>query len=478
MPAYAVNGGGETTDALVPSLGAFNAPGVTDVISVNPTGLNPANSNIRNYYALYPQKEAVQRYYGATVRLNGHFDGFDVRYIGSANRYTYKEHEEWGEGDQLATGVISYVDPNGITTYPDSQLLYAEYHWFTTNEVNILSTGDSPLQWVAGLYNFNEGFKQPEEISLAGQAQLATPLTLTGAAAPANKNRDVIFQQGRMGAETYAGFGQVDYKVTSTIKATIGARYTYDAKYGNDDARYLAFGPQIGIPLPVAFDISSVSLPLNGIAQRGATAAVLNPVTGIYTRKLAADWHGTTGTAGLQWQPDNSTNLYAKYSRGYKSGGFNSGYGIAANPETDPESSNDYQVGIKKNFGRTLQVNVDAFYDQYYNAQIPVSVSNGGLLSAEFFNLPQARSDGVELETVYSPIRPLQLIFNYGFNDTSVVSSGCVVDAAGDPTATRVGATPGNCPILPGGGPWSGSEGWGAAERPKKQAGVRCGLYV
>ena len=314
-----------------------------------------------------------------------------------------------------------------------------------------MSTGDSPFQWVAGLYNFNEGFKQPEEISLVGQTQLSNPLTLTGAAAPANKNRDVVFQQGRMGAETYAGFGQVDYKIIPTVKATVGVRYTYDAKYGDDDARYLAFGPQIGIPLPVAFDISPVALPLGGIAQRGATAAVLNPVTGIYTRKLAADWHGTTGTAGLQWQPDNSTNLYVKYSRGYKSGGFNSGYGIAANPETDPESSNDYQVGIKKNFGRTLQVNIDAFYDQYYNAQIPISVSNGGLLSAEFFNLPEARSDGIELETVYSPIKPLQLIFNYGFNDTSVITSGCVVDAAGDPTATRTGATPGNCPVLSGG---------------------------
>ena len=41
-PVYAVNGGAETTDSLVPSLGAFNAPGVTDVVSVNPTGLNPA----------------------------------------------------------------------------------------------------------------------------------------------------------------------------------------------------------------------------------------------------------------------------------------------------------------------------------------------------------------------------------------------------------------------------------------------------
>jgi iron complex outermembrane receptor protein len=463
-PTYALNTAGnlatgipaETTDPLVPSLGAFQQPGVTNVVTTNPSGLNPGNQNIRNIYSTIPQYVRLRAYYGTTIKLNFHLDGMDIKYVGSGQHYSYVTHEEWGEGDQLASGVVSYTNPGGITIFPDSILRYEETHWFTTNEINVLSTGDAPLQWVVGAYNFNEQYKQPEEISLPGQAQLATPLTLAGAAAALNRNRDVVFQEARMGAETFAVFAQTDWKFMEHWKTTLGIRYSYDEKFGLDRARLLAFGPQIGIGVPFAFDLTPVALPEGGNpavngglppAERGASAATLDPATGIATRKLGANWGGITATAGLQWEPDRDTNVYAKYSRGYKSGGFNSGFGLAANPETNPETSNDYQFGVKKQFGRTVTVNLDLFYDQYYNAQIPISVAGGaGTLSAEFYNVPEARSDGVEIETTWQPIKPLQFILNYGYNGTDILKSGCVVDALADPLAVKVGATPGGCP--------------------------------
>jgi iron complex outermembrane receptor protein len=461
-PSFALldgNGaGGQVTDVLVPALGAYAAPGVTGLVTTNPSGLNPQNFNVHEIYSTIPQIVHLHAYYGGVLKLNYHLNGFDIRYIGAAQHYSYRTNEEWGEGggtadNQLATGVISYVDPNGIRIFPNSQLLYGEEHFFTTNEINIISTGSSPLQWVIGAYNFNETYQQPEEISLVGQTQLATPIYFTGAPAPLNRNRDVYYAEGKMGAETFAGFAQADWQATKAFKFTGGVRYSYDAKYGLDLARLFAFGPQIGVPVPVAFDITSVSIPLNGVAQQGATAATINPATGIAQRKLGASWGGVTATAGVQWQPNRDTNVYAKYSRGYKSGGFNTGFGLAANPETKPEDSNDYQFGIKLNVARSVQFNLDLFYDQYYNAQIPVSVQNGTLLSAEFYNIPEARSYGVELETTWSPSKALQFILDYGYNGTEILNSGCIVDAQGDPTATRVGATPDGCPppATPGG---------------------------
>jgi iron complex outermembrane receptor protein len=456
-PLFPINGGAETTDPLVPSLGAYQAPGVTNVVTTNPSGLNPGNSNVRDIYSTLPQYVRLRGYYGFDLKLNGHFDGFDVKYIGSAQHYSYVTHEEWGEGEQLASGVVSYVDPNGITIFPDSILRYEETHWIATNEINILSTGDSPLQWVFGGYNFNEQYKQPEEISLPGQAELATPLNASGTALAAlNPHRDVVLQVGHMGGETFAVFAQTDWKFMKDFKFTGGVRYSYDAKYGIDSARLLAFGPQIGVPVPFAFDLTSVALPNGGNpavngglppAERGASKVFLDAATGVAERKLYANWGGWTATAGIQWDPDRDTNVYIKYSRGYKSGGFNSGFGIAANPETNPEQSNDYQFGVKKNLGPSLQVNLDLFYDQYYNAQIPISVATGaGLLSAQFYNVPEARSDGVELETTWQATKAWQFIFTYGYNGTSVITSGCIVDAAGDPFAVGPGAQPGACP--------------------------------
>jgi len=437
----------ETSNGLAPSLGAFLAPGVTNIVGANPTGTDPANANIRNFYSQTPQSQDLHDYYGLTARLTGHFSGFDVRYIGAAQRYSYVERTSYSEGQYANNGITSYVDPFGITIYPDVELSYAEYHWFTQNEVDVLSNGKGPFQWVVGAYNFNEGYKQPESVYMPGQTQLANPLNgciLVGACGPtlahANPNRDLTDGIAHMGAETFAGFGQIDWNFTPAWKLTLGARYTYDSKWGDDAAQEYAFLPIEYIPEPFAVTLINSS----SAAQKGASASYYDPTSGLWVRKLSGDWSAVTGVAGLQWQPDRDTNLYIKYSRGYKSGGFNAGDLLANNPETDPEHSNDYQFGIKKNFGRTLQVNLDLFYDQYYDAQIPISSITNGVATSQFFNLPEARSDGVELEAIWQPIHPLQLMVDYGYNDTSVIKSGCVVDS-NDPTATLNGATPGGC---------------------------------
>jgi len=451
-PTFSCNGvganpfGTEFGDALVPSLGAQSCPGVTNINTVNPTNTNPGNTNIRDYYSIYPQSQDVQEYLGATLRLTGHFDGFDVKYIGSANRYTYKEHEEWGEGEQLSSGVISYVNPTGVTIFPDSQLLYAEYHWFTQNEINFISTSNSPLQWAAGAYNFNEGYKQPEEVNLPGQKQLSTSSLNSDTFTPVpNPHNDVYNTTAHMGAETFAGYGQLDWKITPTWKLTGGIRYTYDSKWGNDAYQYYEFLPIFGVADPIALTGYTAATAAAAGAQPGASVAHYDSTTGMYVRKLSGDWSGTTGVAGVQWEPDRDTNIYAKYSRGYKSGGFNAGSGLSPDPETAPESSNDYQFGVKKNFGHTLQINVDLFYDQYYDAQVPIGVTGaGGLVLSQFYNIPESRTDGIEIEAVWQPIHALQLMLDYGFDDTDIIKSGCVVDT-NDPTATKVGATPDGC---------------------------------
>jgi iron complex outermembrane receptor protein len=243
-----------------------------------------------------------------------------------------------------------------------------------------------------------------------------------------------------MGAETFAGFGQLDWKITSAWKATLGIRYSYDAKWGDDAAQLYEFLPIYDINAPIAIPFYNASLP----AQKGATATHYDATTGLWVRKLSGDWSGTTGVAGVQWEPDRDTNVYAKYSRGYKSGGFNAGSNLSPGVETDPETLNDYQFGFKKNFGRQFQFNLDLFYDQYYNAQIPVGEISGGVVTSPFVNIPEARSDGVEIETVWAPTHALQFMLDYGYDDTAIIKSGCLVDV-NDLTATKAGATPGGC---------------------------------
>ena len=451
-PSFALltgnGGGGELTDALVPALGAFAAPGVTNLVTTNPSGLNPGNANAHTLYSNYPQQVKLHAYYGGVLKLNWHADGFDIKYIGQAQHYAYTTREEWGEGNQLATGVVSYTDKKGNSISPNSELYYGEEHFFTTNEINIISTTKSRFQWVVGAYNFNESYFQPEGIAMPGQASLSTVLNFNGTLAAANPNRYVYYAAARAGAETFAGFAQSDWQATDTIKITTGIRYSFDAKYGLDQERIVLLGPLFGLP-NIGFQNPLGAAAIPGIA----TAATLDPATGIYTRKLGHDWGGVTATAGFQWEPDHYTNVYAKYSRGYKSGGFNAGSGLSLDIEQQPETSNDFQIGAKHRFFNTLQVNLDLFYDQYYNAQIPVGVPNGNLVSTAILNIPEARSDGVEVEATWQPTKALQMIVSYGYNDTKILNSGCIIDPVGDPTATHVGATPGGCAATSAGQP-------------------------
>jgi iron complex outermembrane receptor protein len=185
----------------------------------------------------------------------------------------------------------------------------------------------------------------------------------------------------------------------------------------------------------------------------------IDPATGFATRHYSDHWSATTGTLGLQWDPEPGTMMYATYSRGYKAGGFRIGIDttIGNNPTTNPEHLNAFEIGLKKDFGRTLQVNAAAFYYDYENDQIPLVVAQtaGGLGQAQniFYNVPKAKNQGFELESIWQPIDHLQILFNYSYLDARVTKGDGVVDPA-DPAALAVGAKPdvtfAQCAAAPG----------------------------
>jgi len=171
---------------------------------------------------------------------------------------------------------------------------------------------------------------------------------------------------------------------------------------------------------------------------------------GQYQRCLGDSSSATTGTAGIEWSPDRDTLAYFRYNRGYKAFGFNAGV-MDPNPEAAPELVDDYEIGFKQSIGRTFQYNVDAFYYNYMDDQVPVEVNTGALITTEFVNIPKAVSEGVELQMIWNPIRHLNLNFTYSFDDT-FISSGCslvngvatgtcLVDIV-DPLAQANGAKP------------------------------------
>jgi iron complex outermembrane receptor protein len=473
---------------LNPGYGCTGVP--TNVVNPSPTGcVNPAIKSPWKIAQAVPYSVQLPDSYNVAAQLVYHADGFDVKYLTGGSRYHYilNGPSAGGLSQGLEAPITSYTLPGGLVIHPQTDFRYQEFNSFWSHEINIVSSNNSPFQWLAGGYYFFQKYQQPVYTENAGEPQLnnLTQSTLfglcpaTGGVCAPSTDYRVYDNRPIISDQSAAAFAQVDWKVTPTIKVTGGMRYSTDEKYGTESVRLLCFGPSPCYSATAsefadapefspfypggsieAIDLTQVPsvIAFNGGPGIVGTSTV-NPQTGFATRRYDGHWQALTGTAGIEWTPDADTLLYAKYSRGYKSGGFNIGIYtvIALVPWTGAETVNSYEVGLKKTFFHTLTTNIAAFYYTYDNLQIPVTTiaTQGGLTTntSQFYNVPTSISKGVELETTWQPNKHLTLLFNYSYLD-AYATSGAVVDPV-DPDALQPGAKPLAC-SSPAGAPAAG----------------------
>src|SRR5262249_36588847 len=114
-------------------------------------------------------------------------------------------------------------------------------------------------------------------------------------------------------------------------------------------------------------------------------------------QKLSKSWSAITGTAGVDYDAAQDTLLYAKYSRGYKAGGFNPG---ECGKPFDPEHLTSYEAGVKSIFlDGQLLTNFAAYYYDYTNIQFTLFVPNQSFIR----NAGSATAYGFEIEYQIQP---------------------------------------------------------------------------
>jgi iron complex outermembrane receptor protein len=415
-----------------------------------------------------------------------HAPGFDVKYITGGVRYWYHLQGSTPNGSRDAPitqyTLVAPLGGPGLNVYPQERFDYQEKNGFWSHELNLVSTTDSPLQWIAGAYYFDQGYKQPvltEEEPVQTQWNVAPPAVCrsgvsagNGQPAPAAACVPGIGRRfdnrPDVKDKSWAVYGQTSYDVTDTLTLTGGLRYSHDRKFGTESVRLLCFGlpaclggvqPEFFVlPIDLTGVNSVVAGGSDGNNQNGADPVpkgvtgptFYDPTTGFATRHYDVSWEATTGTAKAEWQPDENTNIYGSYSRGYRSGGFNIGIFtvLSFQPYSDKETVDAFELGLKKNWSPTLQTNFAVYHYSYDNLQIPISFSQTGningapvsQINTTFYNVPKSRSQGFEAETTWQPIDNLQIIFNYSYIDAQI-REGTAVDIA-DPTANQQGAQP------------------------------------
>lgn len=113
-----------------------------------------------------------------------------------------------------------------------------------------------------------------------------------------------------------------------------------------------------------------------------------------------------------------STNVYAKVVKGYKTGGFNERASSSAQFARgfDPETLLSYELGLKSElWNRRLRLNAAAFRADYKDIQINVQSDPMNTRITDVLNAGKAVIDGVELDVTALLTDGLSLTLNYGY---------------------------------------------------------------
>jgi outer membrane receptor protein involved in Fe transport len=297
---------------------------------------------------------------------------------------------------------VTPVTPGGVFTDPQtgaSNLLnldedydnYNAQQW--TEELRLQSSFSGPINFNAGgFYLHLTRFDQIYILSNAGTAVTEIGNLLGGSSyVDPNRNPNGLGHNYYYSANPYtltseAGFGEVYWQATDTLRLTAGLRYTNDHK--------------TFIDLPV-------TLLSNGEGFPSSTTQ-------------NANFGELTGRVNVDWRPKldftNETLLYASYSRGYKAGGFNAPNIIAVDPTYGPEFVNAFEVGTKNTLlDRRMTLNLTGFYYDYTGYQISQVIG----LNEDTSNV-NANIYGVEFESVWEPVDRLRLNAEVGYLHTSI----------------------------------------------------------
>lgn len=254
-----------------------------------------------------------------------------------------------------------------------------------SQEVRLASDGDHRLNYVAGLYYFYQKITG-RPISIYGPS---ATYWLIGPAPqfPANL-LDGYGTDGstRFRTDSYAAFGEVDWRVTDSLRLSGGLRYTQEDKSANYDT--IVYG----------------GLATTNTTLRNAQLGVLRPQS-----YAAANSEGNlSGRASISYTPASAVTAYASYARGFKSGGINVS-GLPLNAQNQPvlatavirpELNTTYEIGIKSRlFGDRLILNVDGYYTQVRDFQATIVDSSQTVaLRGYLSNIPQVKVSGAEAD--------------------------------------------------------------------------------
>ncbi|MGE4411836.1 MAG: TonB-dependent receptor [Sphingobium sp.] len=207
-----------------------------------------------------------------------------------------------------------------------------------SQEVQLVSTGDADLSWLAGLYTYH---------STAGFTGLRV---FYPSSTPSQINL-----AGKVVTHAFAAFGQLTYAFSDRLSATGGLRYSTEKK-----------------------------------SRRNSTVFIPETDTLLTEPSPHKRWSDLTPEVTLKYD-SGAHMVYGKFSQGFKSGNFNA-LGLGT-PPVNPEKVTAFEIGGKHAAAPMVQLNWSAFYYRYIDLQISSVQNNQVVLE----NASRAKIYGADL---------------------------------------------------------------------------------
>ncbi|WP_176594849.1 TonB-dependent receptor [Sphingobium sp. EM0848] len=358
-------------------------PDVLDYLQASPAlgGSAPVYSANRLDSIALNQGKMTDRVIGHTLTAELDLGGVTLRSLTGLRRWTNRNTGDDLDGN---SGLVGFTvspavlappytfNPLGVTPIDLFSTTNRRRQNQFSEEINILGNVGDRFEYVVGGYYFREHSREYNEqnflliLPSPAPIPLTPQVTLNSFGVPLSTLLDYDHYN-----KSLAGFVQGTYKLTDTLSATGGIRYTHDDKH---------------------------------LVQRSP-----------FVRDLSASFQRVNYAFSLNWQATPSMLVYARTASGYKAGGFNA---RSSNSGFNPESLTSYEAGIKSDWlDRRLRVNLTGFYASHSDVQLQQFQAGTAGASSITVNAGKARYWGVEAEVTAKPVDAITLGGNVGYTN-------------------------------------------------------------
>ena len=247
-----------------------------------------------------------------------------------------------------------------------------------TEELRLTSPAHSPVEYQFGLFYYKG--KSDRSDYDAGNLGLGTP--------PAGYTSWLgLDSANNLDSTSYAAYGQGTWHINDAFRLTAGGRYT------NDKASLYAVQHDGGA-------LYNIASPPNALFQPSTSASD-------FSWRVSPQYNFGPTTVG-----------YITVAHGYKGPGFNLGWTGAQS--VGPETSLNYEAGIKSDIASNVQLNVSVFWEDFKNFQ----VQSFDHAAASYFvqNAGKSRSRGSEAQLAWKPVAALRLSAAVAYSDATFTS--------------------------------------------------------